>query len=671
MFKLLLFALFLSFTAFAGEKSYCENGECIPPILNRLENLSRLYEDECFASDATPESITTYLEKHGLSERCWRIMTEIKYYDEQLVIQRSKLENSITCEGENCKATKTETILIENILNIRAVQVEMSCNEVKKQRTIQTCMEESSCVLFGPVVEIAQKLNQKLHNYRPATQCNGVKDQCLTHIATAFAHSAMAFFDGLWELMKIGGKKIWQSMAGAEDHSSSAQLAMAKASEDPSVFKMIMDDFPGAMAKAWNIFVLALKGYLRENLFCQEWSGAPHLSKCLKPSERWDCVSCKAMLSGVFCALPGALAAEAIPAFIFGGFVEAIKYGVHGVGKLVQVIKFSPKSMDTLKASRMATTMSAVKGSVVGKSTAFVLDRLNRYLLSPTRKVVKTTVNVVSDFIKDRRVYMASTPTGKILAFPGKLALASFKVAIFPIENPLTIMAYNMGARTFHKAFRLAPKVILPKTAIISTLVSNDKSISEILSKLELAQLNRASSAEIVALQKELYGRVLPHREKILRSLVVSPEPDMDEVFKILYPELKYGEFAKSLSPDQVARAERDYYYAINTLPDSPGKQKFLEHFRSHINGSVARAQIVPGQFEFTRMDAQHSNVLSPLIRPMNIYEGIELFAMPVARVGRAVRTEEHERKSEAEKREKRQERRKNRKKKVDENRSP
>src|SRR5690606_2540765 len=96
------------------------------------------------------------------------------------------------------------------------------------------------------------------------------------------------------------------------------------------------------------------------------------------------------------------------------------------VGKLAT--QSSGKLDETLKVSK---GLQAAKVAVQGS-----LSAINKYLLSPTRKLLKTSFGFLSNSIKKSGIYLASTPAGKVLNFTGKVGKTGLKVVLYPINNP-------------------------------------------------------------------------------------------------------------------------------------------------------------------------------------------------------------------------------------------
>lgn len=566
--KLALLLLFILIQgAWASEK-----------LIDKLTDLSEIYESECLPLD---------LSNKGFSEYCWKTITEIEHLENKLQAEKMKLEQS-PCDTGDCKPPKPEASLTEN---------ELTCHEPKKKEIISQCSNDIDCALAatatipGTGYLLEKIIPQKLK----VPNCNLGDDSCATQLVTGFFKAAANFLEGAWDLLKLGAGKFWDWVKSPEDHSSTSQLALAKASEDPGVLDMIRKDFPGTMKKVWGAFVGTMKEWMKNDILCQKWQGIPHFSKCLEPTESFDCVSCKSMINGL-CAVSGTIVAEVVPSFLTGGLTTAAKYGVQGSVKLVKVLNVSTKGIAALKKSRLAQKAlqaSSKVGLVATKVRSLkTLEAINRYLLSPLRKKVKDSFAALAKATKNGSIYVAQTATGKILIFGGKTAAVTGKALLYVVENPMTTWAYRKGERSFDKAFKLGSPTLASKTAAAAAIVAKDPNVESLLIKIEEAKLSRKPSSTL-ELEKEVFEKVLPHRKEILTDLLDDKKVKWNDILKSFYPELQYGNLAKILPSDKIASAEKELYLLLEEMPEGTLKTSLLKDYQKHVVASEARLKVV------------------------------------------------------------------------------
>lgn len=596
----------------AAATSSCENGECIEKLIDKLEDLGSVYSRECLPSQGSKTPLKTYHEENGLTEQCWKLVTEINHLESQLQSHQTKLEERLGCQGGDCKLANPGESLNAQISELTKVEQNLSCTIPKKQAIKAQCPSDMNCVLAATAMGVGGYLAELLvpANAKP-NGCHLGDDSCMTQLATGFLKAAISFFEGAWDLLKIVGKKagqkmkqFWNWVSGAENHSSTSQLAMAKASKDAGVFDMLVNDFPGTMKKIWSGFVGSMKEWLKTDIFCQKWSGVPHFSTCQKPTESFDCIPCKTMVSGL-CAVTGTLVAEVVPSFLTGGLITAAKHGANGAVKIAKMFRISNKGIKAIKASRVAKiavsastkvddVLRLSKGLKVAKTAITIaMSAISRYMLSPTRKAVKSSLAILTAAMKKGTAYVAVTPVGKTIVFSGKALKMTGKVILYPIDNPMTTWAYKAGERSFDKIFKLGAPKLASQGAVATTLISNEKGIQSLLAKVEEAKIVKPKAKDLLRLEQELLEKVGPKRQAILMEALKNDYVNLEDVIKHLYPELQYGDLAKKLTPQQILAAEKELWLEISKMPDGPAKTVLTKRYNSHVIQGEARIKVV------------------------------------------------------------------------------
>jgi hypothetical protein len=85
----------------AAKKSSCENGECIEDIVDNLEELNELFVYKCLPKNPKKD-LEEHFEENGLTEECWKIMTEINHLEDSLQQLQSQLEQKLGRQDGNC-----------------------------------------------------------------------------------------------------------------------------------------------------------------------------------------------------------------------------------------------------------------------------------------------------------------------------------------------------------------------------------------------------------------------------------------------------------------------------------------------------------------------------------------------------------------------------------------
>lgn len=444
---LIILLLILALPTLAKEEK-CKDGNCIPRLIRKVRIVGEIYKAECLPKKIKVSEIENYHKEHPLTEQCWRYISEINFLDDEITKQQALIDAKSACENGDCKNPVVKPFFA-NIEDLLKAVPENKCSEKRKAKIWNKCGDDLKCVFVAGAMGLSGYKFEELipKDYQPK-HCHLGDDSCAAKFSGAFLNSAAHFFSGVWDLTKMigdaavnGSKKFWHWITRAENHTSTSQLALAKASEDPGVFKQLLTDFPGTMLKVFSAFFEYIMTWLREDIFCKKWLGTPHLGKCIRPTEDFSCVGCKTLATGVLCSLPGAAIAEIVPAFISGGLTAAIKHGASAGSKLARTIKASKAARNMIKSSK-----AAVGG--VSLST-------KAYRLSELRSFTQKSIKALKTLSSNSKIYIASTKAGKAMVFSKKALKSTTEIALYPVDNPMTNFAYKAGATSFDKALML------------------------------------------------------------------------------------------------------------------------------------------------------------------------------------------------------------------------
>lgn len=614
--------------------SSCLEGECIPILITKLENLSQLFQKECFPKGQVPTNLNEYYETHGLSEQCWQYITEINQLDNELQKHQSQLEGRLDCSQGQCQ---TLANVPSSINNIEEINQELSCTPDKKKQIANECPGDLTCVFATSVLSLTTlgvggfvAENYLPKEYKPQN-CNLANDSCVTQLATSFLKAAATYFSAVWDVLKMAGRAVnkkmtefWNWVSGAENHSSTSQLALAQASSDPDVFQALLDDFPGTMGKIWQTFVASMKEWLKSSIFCQKWEGTPHFGKCLQPTNSYDCLPCKTFVTGL-CGISGTIVAEIVPAFLTGGLVSAVKHGVSGAAKISRLFKVSAKGMLAIKKSSLVPKATLLTKSIALMKTAVStsLKAIRAYALSPLRAMVKNSYQALAQLTKRGTVYVAQTAAGKTIIFSGRALKTSLKVVLLPVDNPMVTMSFKAGMRTVDKAFKLGAPKLGVKTAATAAIIESNAKLEPLLAQIELTKMPaKVNGKRLLTLERELLTAVTPKRQSLIRAAFKKENVKLGDIVSNIYPELQYGSLARTLPKSKIIQAEKELLKEITRLPSGSVKQTLLKDYKIMVATGAKReivlnsTQLVPKKpLEIPNVPAGAVKVVSPTLR--------------------------------------------------------
>lgn len=612
--KLVLLLLCTSLSTLApvgqalAKEGSCENGECIEKLVDKLEDLGKLYKAQCLPKNIKHADIPKYQKENGITEECFKILSEVKEKEDELAKHKDRLEGKLGCESGDCKMPNASVSINSQLKDLSKVGDGLVCNEQKKQEIKNSCSSDLTCVMAASALGVGGYLAEILVPEKAKPKdCHLGNDSCVTQLASSFIKAAASFFQGMWWIAssagKYAGKKMgefWNWVSGAEDHSSTSQLALAKASEDPSIFKELTEDFPGAMKKIFSAFVASLKEWMKNDVFCQKWAGVPRASKCLTPTNNFDCLPCKTMVTGL-CSITGTLVAEIVPAFLSGGLTVALKQGVNGAAKIATLFKASKTGLDAVKGTKLGQAAVAAstktdevlrvsKGLKAAKDSITVaLNAIKTYMLSPSRNALKVSYTSLMDGLKKGGAAIVDAPGGKVLVYAGTTLKYGVKTILYPIDNPLTNLAYKAGHKTFDKIFTLGKPTLATKTTVTAAIIAKDPSLETTLAKIS----KETDASKKLALEEELLSKVAPIREDAATIALSKDGTEISQVVKDLYPELQYGQLAKKLPAEKVAEVEKKLYIQISEVADGARKQNLMNQYKTYVSGNQMRAQVL------------------------------------------------------------------------------
>lgn len=597
----------------------CKEGKCVDALILKLETLeAEGYKRGCLpkGKSLTEAQLKHHFENTPVTETCWGIFIDMENTRNKLHAVKRWLESEECAQTGKCLESKRNIDVGLNGVGLEAigaVEEKLACTPEKKKQVQNKCGSDALCAITasaltmtGPVGDLLMPSKLKKDG------CKIGQDSCMVQLATAFVKSVFSFFEGIWDLLKGAGKYIgkkakqfWNWVTDAEDATSTSQLAMAKASQEEGVFQMLRKDFGGTMKKIWTGLVEAIKQWIQNDVFCQKWSGAPHFSQCLQPSTDVACVPCKTMITGL-CSAVGYIAAEIIPAFLTGGLVTAAKYGASAAGKIAKTFKVSKKLVSSVKKTRMAeevmSKMSSAKKvisstKIVSKSSKLLsslLSKIGTHLARPSAKLYKSAQSALSKMMASSKVWLVETKTGRVVAFSANAVKTSAKIAIWPIENSMTVKAFKLGQKTFDKAF----KVVLSKATTKGGLVvSASAKSANLISKTDDAYAAVVKASHVT---EEIKPQLMVEAEKGLRQeaiqakrgdIVSSFKKDnsvkLEQIVDELYPELQYGNLAKQLGPDEIVKAEKELLASIGKIDNETLRNQLTQDYLKHTSSRI------------------------------------------------------------------------------------
>lgn len=645
----------------------CKNGKCIEGLMDLADaKMIQARSDKCLPPTGT-EDENAWFEANAMTPDCLVQIKEIEEIHAKLQKVQAHYANAIEEDQEQmCRAEEANIgIDLKNQREIAAAAANAACSPAKQKQVAQRCAGDSVCALMSSAVPLlgATVANSIIPQNKRSGNCSAKGDNCLVQMGTAFVKSVFGFFGGAWDLLKAAGRavlngvknvarKFWGWVTGAENKSSTSQLAAAKASKNDGVFQMLKNDFFGTMGKLWSGLVGALSEWLSNDIFCQEWAGTPRFSECTRPAKGIACTNCKTVINGM-CAISGVIISEVIPAFLTGGLVTAAKYGVSAASKLSKLVRVSAASQRAIKnSSRLKGIIGPVSSAMRRIDRMTVASRfgrtaleaiktamrsIGRYMLKPTVVALKKSLTVMKDVARTSKTYVMMTPAGPVITFGTKVARGAGKVVLFPFENAMTVKSFEIGEKMFEKIFQKAGSARLfggVRPALAAEASKAIGVIDDAYLDMQITKIAKRPGSELVTKAEADYVRTLrAERGRVVDNyLDGKPSIPLKNLVNDLYPDLNYGKFSKHVNADDIRKAESDLMEAIGRMSNTAQKDRLMAEYQAHL-ASSARADALAGTPTFTRTEVIANAVLSEEARAAK--------ALEVAKVDPAVTSPE------------------------------
>lgn len=578
----------------------CPYGECFEALVSEADQL----KEEAFSNGCIPREldlntieIDTYLDNNIISETCLRIIARLDYNQEKIELTLAYLDG-ILAEDAECSELAGADIDLGDLSGLSDVNARLACTDQIKEAQRRECANDFKCALSSILSTLTGPIGSLVGlDTVGGESCDSTQDSCLIQLATGFVKGAELFFEGTWELLKMAGRGIrnglsnmWDWMRGAEDHSSTAQLAAAQASEDEGVFRQLIDDFPGTMARAWEGLTEALGIWMKENVFCQRWEGLPYYSECLEPAIGFDCLSCKQKINGL-CGISGIFIAEIVPAFITGGLITSIRYGASGAAAIARSISVSSASMSRIKNSPLASYASTSYNETaraVSRTTLLARSReavraaksaLESVLVRPSSLFAKSLATKMKN---STSVTLLRTAGQNFFSFSGKALKVAFRAVIYPIENPLTRRAYTLGSNSLESVFTLGRPTQIQGGVRLSLSSARLSTLEEIdQARIRFSSSRQSATPQEQAQLAEDYLQLVQRSRQEVAPEVL--DRGIRNIIDDLYPELSPSFTGVEITTAQRARAFDELTTTIENIPSPALRQRLARELQAEM----------------------------------------------------------------------------------------
>ncbi len=315
---LTLFTFLLSGIASADERAITEN-------LNRLQLLQVKVSQHCLNN---PNSQSVQIRIDGRNYRCPELITVTNLLREQVAEEVARHREN--CEEENRRPQ-------HNALAAQAATIAQRAAACPPSPDRQGCVGKFACGILSavtfPVASLAARMSQSPTVRQCADQARGMPS-CLANLMRGIFDSMWSMITLVWDLGRAGVTAAgeWLGLIRRSEATTSERAMMAQQA-GPGFLSRLASDPAGTISKMASDLFEAVQESAMSHYGCEEWSGAPFVSNCLKPMTTWDCGTCQ-QKTQVFCGIAGYAAGEIGTAFLTGGLFSGAKIALTGAVKL-------------------------------------------------------------------------------------------------------------------------------------------------------------------------------------------------------------------------------------------------------------------------------------------------------------------------------------------------
>ncbi len=424
-------------------------------VLNELEQDKAQLDSKCSDQPIPPEN----------EAFCTNVARRIIEAEKLAETVADKIEVIITNDNVNCGGLRSNPSegqpgdLSRDVNNALVAQ----CTQEDIDARNQSCGQEIACsitsTLMGPVLAGYLSLTGGSSN-AGKRQCLSSENDCLTNVLTSLVDYLISSVKAVWSLLGMGvdwvtekGKDFWGWVTNAEDETSKTQEAIQNLSDRD--IKEIEEDSEGWFKKTLTGITSMLNEWIKTEVFCEKWSGAPNFSTCQQPMKGWDCLGCGTMINGM-CRMAGPAIGLIAETVLTGGALAVISKGAKGVKAGIAAMKSSPKYMATIK--RVQNTGFAQKLNKA-KEAVITSSRLPK---GQPLKYTKELLAKVAQLSKDRFSKIKNsgvvTKAKEILKKLSETKLAKAVKKVDEVDSKALKAGYESVDKTLDKAGNVISK---------------------------------------------------------------------------------------------------------------------------------------------------------------------------------------------------------------------
>lgn len=421
--------------------------------VSHLEELERRVAKECINN---PNSSKVKITVDNKSLNCPQLLVVTKRLHDDIDKEVSSLES---CDLAQSQADD---------LAVSALAAANKAGSCPVKSEDNQCLGEFGCTMMSAVAPFAAFIGSKLENNKNACFSKGLSSAggCLANVMKGIFDSLWGLLTAIWDVGKAAALSVadWLGIVQKNEKATSDKLLAAQQAS-PGFIKQFAANPIETIKTLTSSLYNGIRDAAFESYGCEQWSGAPFVSRCVKPMSNWDCATCQQKLQ-VMCGVAGYALGEIPTAILTGGLVaggkaiavgtlKALKAGAEA-GKFSSMaaaaVKAIPKGAEGLEAANRAAmalaqgskrVLTAAEKQALKAWKAVEESAASKAIVEAAGKVSQSVVGDVTKIaLKPAAVYMDALEAGF------KLGYSSVDNALASSSSTLVLEASRATAST-------------------------------------------------------------------------------------------------------------------------------------------------------------------------------------------------------------------------------
>ncbi len=386
-----------------------------------------------------PKSEKVYFMVQGKKIKCAEMIVAANKF--RIEVDHEVTEFQRTCVAQNGKDKK-------DVLARQAAAIANRSVACQPSPDSKNCFGPFLCSASAaiPGAAVGMMVTGLLTGNQALKTCGGQGNNCLTSALRGVFDSVWSSLSLLWDIGKWGVNKVGE-MVGLVKKSEvrTSQAAMAAQQKAPGAKKRTISEM------AQDLYA-SLEASAMNHYGCEQWSGLPFGSSCLRPMTTWNCSSC-GQKAQVMCGIIGYAAGEIVTAYLTGGLLSAGKAG----GKAALEVAMKVGAGPSRNIARLMAKTFPKAAEAVATSAAAVVKLTAKGLTKAQEVIINSWERVKNAQVTRSVMAAAATKTGVVVTMPLRLV----GLYIHAMDK-----AFLEGAATVDKVVaRVASRVARPEIA--------------------------------------------------------------------------------------------------------------------------------------------------------------------------------------------------------------